>query len=529
MHGSTEIRNSPRSPELFAGAAVAAVACVRLALFLAATPDQQIGLIPDDAFYYFIPARNFAQHGVWSFDGQAPTSGFHLLYGYSLAALFAVWPDISYPVLLALVGSVSTALLAAAAVLTARAVSRDFAPTGVLGVVLVATLGLALAQQTLFVESCLVIFFASALLALLSRGEASPLRLAAAFALGLAANLARSDFGLLPAACAVTTFALRGRAPRARAQLALAAAALLGAAAGVACVALHTYAWSGSFVQGSARTKHRWSQAIGYDVFGLIRLLVELVWFPHTKVLGVISAPALLVAAGLAAAAARARTGAARLTEWPLLWGCAGCVVGYVLLYGESSAGVPQWYLANVLPALAYLAGAGASLFDRRALPAVIALVALSALVNLRATLLPLWTHQVAMKAAGEYLHAHPEITGVGAWNSGMIAWFAGRPVVNLDGLVNDEIEPYAKSGQLLEYLCRRKIDHLVDFAVMLELGRLTRRNGLSDGRLRAQLIQELDFSQGRLELRMKNTDLRLYRLAPGACASLEGAGEVVE
>jgi hypothetical protein len=319
-------------------------------------------------------------------------------------------------------------------------------------------------------------------------------------------------------ACGVAAFALRGRAPHARAQVALALAAVLGAAAGVALLVLHSYVSWGSLVQGSARTKHRWSQAIGYDVFGLIRLLIDLIWFPHTRILWIVSIPALLIGAGLVAGAARARVGAARLLEWPLLWGCAASVVGYVLFYGASSAGVPHWYLANVLPALAYLAGAGVSLFERRALPVVAVAVALSALVSLRASLFPLWSHQVAMKAAGEHLRAHPEIAAAGAWNSGLIAWFAERPVVNLDGLVNDEIEPWAASGRLLEYLCQRQIGYLVDFQVMLEFERLTRRNGLADGRLQARLIQERDFSQGRPELRWRNTDLRLYRLAPDAC-----------
>jgi len=39
---------------------VLAVGLVRLALFLAAPLDAQIGLIPDDAFYYLVPARHFA-------------------------------------------------------------------------------------------------------------------------------------------------------------------------------------------------------------------------------------------------------------------------------------------------------------------------------------------------------------------------------------------------------------------------------------------------------------------------------------
>jgi hypothetical protein len=60
------------------------------------------------------------------------------------------------------------------------------------------------------------------------------------------------------------------------------------------------------------------------------------------------------------------------------------------------------------------------------------------------------------MKAVGEYLRSHPDLQGIGAWNAGLIAHFAHRGVVDLDGLVNDEIYAYAAQGRLLDYVCRR-------------------------------------------------------------------------
>ncbi len=48
----------------------------------------------DDAFYYLIIARNFAQTGVPTFDGMHATNGFHPLWMLLLAAMHRiVGPD----------------------------------------------------------------------------------------------------------------------------------------------------------------------------------------------------------------------------------------------------------------------------------------------------------------------------------------------------------------------------------------------------------------------------------------------------
>src|SRR5262249_29204789 len=108
---NARIANPPRTAGLLGCAVVAAAALVRLALFLREPLAQQIGVIPDDAFYYLVAARHFAQLGVWTFDGLAPASGFHLLYAYLLAALFKLAPDLASTTTFAAVDGAATALL----------------------------------------------------------------------------------------------------------------------------------------------------------------------------------------------------------------------------------------------------------------------------------------------------------------------------------------------------------------------------------------------------------------------------------
>jgi hypothetical protein len=52
----------------------------------------------------------------------------------------------------------------------------------------------------------------------------------------------------------------------------------------------------------------------------------------------------------------------------------------------------------------------------------------------------------------------------VGSFNSGYVQYFTNRKVINLDGLVNNEVWPYYKNQKALEYLRRREIRWLVDF-----------------------------------------------------------------
>ena len=491
---------------------VAAAAFVRLALFLREPLAQQIGVIPDDAFYYLVAAKHFARLGVWTFDGVAPASGFHLLYAYLLAALFELAPQLGTSGAFAAIDGAATALLVGAAWFAARAVARDAGAGGWLGVVLAFTAPLALQQQSFMVESPLVIFFSCAVLDRISAGRGS---LGWAFALGLCASLARSDFGILPAACAVTLAAV-GR----REAAAVAAAATAGAATGLAALVLHTLWFSGAFVQSSARVKSHWSELLGYDPLAYVRVLFEYLAPRDLSWLRVLSLPVLVLAAGLFGLAARLRLGAARPWWLPLAGACAATVAAYAVFYGRTSAGVPPWYLAHALAPAAYVMGAVTSQIQPRGRLAAAALVAAAVAGGTRSSLGPIWPHQPAMVAAGEYLRAHPEVAPVGAWNAGMISWFSGREVTNLDGLINDDIYPYATTGRLLEYLCQRKIAYLIDYGAMLELPFLRTRGGYADGRLQAALHEEADVSKGDPVLRWTDSDLKLWKLDARACAA---------
>jgi hypothetical protein len=72
----------------------------------------------------------------------------------------------------------------------------------------------------------------------------------------------------------------------------------------------------------------------------------------------------------------------------------------------------------------------------------------------------------------------------------GLVAFFANRAVTNLDGLVNDDILPYAKSGTLAKYVLRRDLAYVIDYGAMLGRG-AGERGGYSDGILVSCLTPE--------------------------------------
>jgi hypothetical protein len=90
----------------------------------------------------------------------------------------------------------------------------------------------------------------------------------------------------------------------------------------------------------------------------------------------------------------------------------------------------------------------------------------------------PEWPHQVAMLDAGHYLHRHKLEGHVCSWNARIINYYEGGRVVNLDGVVNNDIYEYASSNELAAYIDERRIEYIVDFVTMLSSENLRQRGG---------------------------------------------------
>jgi hypothetical protein len=162
-------------------------------------------------------------------------------------------------------------------------------------------------------------------------------------------------------------------------------------------------------------------------------------------------------------------------------------VGAYTVFYSWNPAGMQNWYTANlVVPLLLAVSlpftGASARRWETSAATiALVALVALQAFSAGRFMAEPRWPHQVAMYDAGNFLRDRPGNERIGSWNAGIIGYYEGGRVINLDGLANNDIYSYAASGELPAYIDDKGIRYLMDFERMLSDEGRRRRGGYDD------------------------------------------------
>lgn len=91
-------------------------------------PHREFGYLVPDVFYYLTIARNHHETGLWSFDGEHPTNGYHPLWQWLLSPLWGLATALdAEAVILPMLVLVSVALIAAALVLLARALTQAHA------------------------------------------------------------------------------------------------------------------------------------------------------------------------------------------------------------------------------------------------------------------------------------------------------------------------------------------------------------------------------------------------------------------
>lgn len=468
------------SPKAAALAVLGAALAYSLAPILLGL-DAILARTPDDAFYYLLLAKNFAASGTWTFDGQNAATGFHLMFGYLLAGIYRLAPGIAFVEIYAVVSVLNALLLAGAVLMLASACRDAFGPRAGLGVLLVGLSAGGLQLAAFPMESCLVVLFAALSVYLVAPGRpagGNPAGAAlAALLTGIAGVFARSDYALLPFALlfGILAHALWHRRWPGR-TLAVPVALCLGAVVGVALVTLHTYAFTGGFVQRSASIKHFWASVSGYTPMPGLARVVEL-FQPY-------AVPRMLVPALLGLAflwlALRRRLGL--VLDNPLTLAAGAVILGYGAAYALNGA-VQYWYAATFYAAAAILAAALAVALPVRGRAVVAGLIALYGVSAVMRFMNPPWPWQSATMQAGLMLRDDPKLAPVAAWNAGVVAFFAGRPVTNLDGLVNDSVYPAVVSGRLAEYVDGAGIAYIVDFPTMFQ-GMGGARGGYADGAL---------------------------------------------
>jgi hypothetical protein len=128
------------------------------------------------------------------------------------------------------------------------------------------------------------------------------------------------------------------------------------------------------------------------------------------------------------------------------------------------------WYYAPSITGLTLLAAGALARMERRR-GALVFLALLESYAYLGHVLVTGRNReQRDMLAAARWVAANvPASERVGAWNAGIYSWYSGHTVVNLDGLINDEIVGWRRGGKsMIGYLDARGIEVVVDFDELL-------------------------------------------------------------
>lgn len=414
--------------------------------------------LPDDALYYFTIARNLASGNGISLDGVEPTNGFHPLWLLIITPVYwltsGVW-DSLYVILL-IQSLLDTALIFACGYAAYRATElhetdRHYA---VLAAAMVYAFNpIAVIRGINGLETTLAgLLLILWLIQYLDRWrdpDASYLKLGVLSALVF---LARTDlvFLLVPALAWLAYRAVRsGRR--------LSAFAMPGAVA-LVCVApwlLWSYLTFGSIVQTSGEAVAIFAQA-KYDLIfadgGLTTYLLSETVRSWVK-LFVYST----MGVGLIAMILLLRRKARTVTPFlPLIIGALALLAYHVISRGF----IRDWYviqLAALMVVVAAISFAHFSQSKRLLLWLTLSLLFCGWIWE--------FTHpRLGSQRALAQITSSPSPAIKGGFNSGYFGYLGGGRVVNLDGVVNNDILHYLRTHDLRRYIDSAGIDEIRDF-----------------------------------------------------------------
>ena len=151
--------------------------------------------------------------------------------------------------------------------------------------------------------------------------------------------------------------------------------------------------------------------------------------------------------------------------------GSLATVIFYCLFYSYNTGALQPWYSGNVIVPMVILVTGLLNLIRSRLtstiISALLMIVIGTHLHHLYSLRITPWASQKLLYQAGNYLQQHPLPGNIGSWNAGIISYYEGQHIINLDGLMNDEIYPYAKNDNLECYFINKRINYIADFTAM--------------------------------------------------------------
>lgn len=443
---------------------------------------QVMAWLYDDAFYYLITAKHFSEQHIASFDGVTVTSGYHPLWMWLCSLVYGAHGRLDFFYVRCCMGMslfISGTILCF--VLCHAIITRNEGLLWALG--LGTTSYSALNNGVTVMEWPLVLLFWLLLHCLIGRRtlRTSSVRMyIAAFAIGFLGSLSRTDFGLIPVCylIAATAMAARGEEwTRSR----HAATALAGAVVGIAAVFVYNRHMTGGWLQTSAEIKRVYaSLVVAFNpapaLWQFLRVLFylpalnrsgeERMILMHTS-LCALEVIAICVAVFIVARRGRLRAMVMRVwagdqAENLMLLAPVLGVGGYLLFYGFDSQATYGWYTATVtgfvlILAARFLGGIRRSVAAAIVMPLMICNIAAAEYFGGNAKA------QAQEIAAGQRMHREHSGAIMGGGDVGKPSFYNDGTMIDLDGLMNDEVYPYLITGRIQCYVLNRRIAYLSD------------------------------------------------------------------
>jgi hypothetical protein len=430
--------------------------------------------LPDDAFYYFVLARNAVQEGSVSLDGVSPTNGFHPLWFMLITPIFGtaeVGNESAIHAALTLASVLDVATIWLIAQLTAKFTQRW--QVGLLAAGLYAINPIVILQVTNGLETAVGMLALVGFLCCFAkwpqdeRGSAVWVGI-----LGGLMFLARSDSLFLFGFAMISTLWLwRGR-ERWIQVLRAGAAALLTVTPWLAWSYFSVgsiFQESGSAVPFALRVRYALENGSGWQasLSESLRQLAELgVWLrgDFSGLPFIVGNGLWLLVAGLLIL--RWRRGRGERIERAILLPLLASGLALVLAHAGWRWFPRPWYF--IPNALTFAIG-GAILLNEIKRPLLRFASALSLCIYLLMAGSVFWQvgyypWQRQMLAANGWLAANVNSDQtVASFNSGIYAYYNDFRVMNLDGVVNHDAYEAIQAGTLMAYIQRSGVDWLVD------------------------------------------------------------------
>jgi 4-amino-4-deoxy-L-arabinose transferase-like glycosyltransferase len=457
---------------------IGAGALIRFALLFISRDALISYRLPDDALYYFAIAKHIVLgHGV-SFDGVHLTNGFHPLWLLSILPIFALrlseWSSI-YGVLL-FQTILDCAVMWLIAVMFIRAKNVLEYPGGK-WIVLIVTAAYALNPSIIIrsingLETTLAALVLTLWLPCYYTVFREKLTWRIALWFGVLSGLlflARTDFAIILSVSGLFLLLIKLRQPHEQ-------WVKLVSAVGIAILIVTPWLiWnfynfgtieqvSGEAVPFMAQRKFDalYSGSLKYKMLAIEAARNLLKPFMYVG----LGLPLVMLLLPLGTPKFRSKYYAG-LSKSGILIPLLGALL--LLLFHSIFRGfVRDWYILQLLPIIVVLFGVSCALFGRYDLRLFgLTLVLCYLAVGRYEWMNPRYVSQLAVVHAGvPYVEGAKPGTRFGSLNSGWYGFFApqGVYVGNLDGVVNPDIFPFIKSGNMHGYLAKDSIGYVLDF-----------------------------------------------------------------